>query len=91
MRPVSGSFGDRRPEVRYPCTWSYKLIGRDEVGMRRAIADVVGDSPHRVSRSNTSRTGRYCSVLLEVDVRDEEQRLRVFEALHRHPAVRFVL
>ena len=46
-----------------------------------AIAEIMADCPHDVSFSHSSRTGRYCSLLLVVTVESEEQRLAIFAAL----------
>ena len=63
-----------KPEIVYPCRWEYKTIGADEDEMRAAIAEIVVYLDHSLSSSNTSRTGRYCSLLLAVTVRSESHR-----------------
>ena len=88
---MESPFGDRRLELSYPCSWCYKIIGRDEVLMRSAVAEIVGDAQHTLRFSNTSRTGKYKSLELELTVRDEEHRLGTFEALKNHSAVEFLL
>ncbi len=85
------NFSADRPVIEYPCVWEYKAIGGDEGSMREAIAEIMADCPHDVSFSHSSRTGRYCSLLLVVTVESEEQRLAIFAALKGHRHIRMVL
>jgi len=85
------SFEGKKPEIDYPCPWSYRLIGRDEVALRRAVLGIIGGAEHTLVLVNESSAGRYRSLELELVVRDEAHRLGLFEALGRHPDVRFVI
>lgn len=82
---------DRRPEIDYPTAWSYQVIGSDEALVRMAVADVVRKREHSLHLTNTSRTGKYCSLRLELVVVDEADRLALFQALAAQAAVRIVL
>ncbi len=85
-------FGEQdRPEIDYPCRWSYKVVGESEDRLRVAVGGVVGKTDHTLELSNTSRTGKYVSLALDVLVRDEEQRRGIGQALHEHEDVRLVL
>ena len=64
----------------YPCLWDYKLIGKDEAALRRAIHQVMGGLDHTVSFSNASRTGKYCSLKVELTVQSEQQRTDLYLA-----------
>ena len=75
----------------YPCVWTYKVFGRDEETMRRAIAVVVGKLAHHVEASNRSRTGKYVSLGVDVTVQTNEERLAIFRALHHHAEIMYVL
>lgn len=88
---MDGSFEGRKPEIDYPCVWSYRILGTDEVQMRIAVLEVVGDLEHSVTTGLESSQGRYRSLQVELVVRDEAHRLSIFEALKTHPDVRFVL
>jgi putative lipoic acid-binding regulatory protein len=85
------SLDGRKPEIAYPCAWSYNVIGLDEAALRLAVAEVVGDRTHSVAPGNSSAGGKYVSLALEVRVADEAQRLSVFERLAGHPSIRFVI
>jgi len=78
-------------ELAYPCRWSFKVIGEDEYRMRLAVAAVVGAVDYDLSLSNTSRTGRWRSLLLTLTVTSDEERHAIGERLHRHDDVRMVL
>jgi len=84
-------FIEGRPDIDYPCSWTYKIIGRAEADMREAIAGIVGDDAHMVTLSNHSAKGNYCSLNLEVTVMDEAHRTGIFSALMEHKSVKIVL
>ncbi|MBI5432777.1 MAG: DUF493 domain-containing protein [Planctomycetes bacterium] len=89
---MSGPFSsDEHPEIVYPCRWSYRIIGADELRLRAAAAAIAGEAEHTLVPGLESSGGKYRSLQLDVLVRDEEHRLSVFAALGKHPDVRFVL
>ena len=83
--------GGCRPEIEYPCVWQYKVIGTERQAVREAIAACLGDAPYSVSDSRVSRGGRYVSLNLEVTVYSDFNRLRLYEVLGDHPAVKVIL
>jgi len=85
------SLDGRKPEITYPCSWTYKVIGLDEASLRLAVAEVVGDCVHTLTAGNESAGGKYVSLALDAQVEDEAQRLEIFKRLAQHPAVRFVI
>ena len=82
---------DRRLELDYPCTWSYTIIGASEEAIRRAVAELMGDRRHTLAFSHRSKTGKFCSLHLELTVDDEEHRMATYHALHGHADIRIVL
>lgn len=80
-----------RPEIAYPCTWTYRVIAADAAAARSAIAAHLGTRPHRLGEGNTSRTGKYASLDLELEVFDAGDRDELFVALSAIAGVRFVL
>lgn len=84
-------FGDEKPHLDYPCSWSYRLIGRDEATLRSAVAGVVEADEYRIVPSHKSRTGRYVSMRLTLTVRDEAHRISLFEDLKASRATLYVL
>ena len=82
---------DCRAEIDYPCVWQYKVIGMDRAALREAVSLCLGDVPYSLSDSRTSRSGRYISLNLEVTVYSDFNRLRLYEVLGDHPAVKVIL
>lgn len=80
-----------RPEIDYPCTWTYRVIAVDAADARSAIVARLGSRPHRLSDGRTSRTGKYASLELELEVFDAGDRDDLFVALCAMAGVRFVL
>ena len=91
----SGDFSDdrseQRPDIAYPCTWRYRIIGTSEQGVRDAARHAAQDDNIRLQRGNQSRSGAYESFEMELTVQSEAHRNRVFRALQNHEAVKFVL
>jgi len=79
------------PEIDYPCSWSYKLVGPDEAALRAAIAAIVAHREHEIALSRTSRTGKYVSLKVEVVVGDHDERRGLANEFNDHPSVKFVL
>ncbi len=83
--------GGCKAKINYPCVWQYKIIGTDQAVIRAVAAEYLGDTPYSLSTSRTSGNGRYISMALEVTVKNERQRLRLYQTFADHPAVRLVL
>ncbi len=81
----------QRPEISYPCTWLYKVIGQDAGAMHLAIAAVCPRSPQSITPSHTSSGGKYCSLNVELEVLDDEERLNVYTTLKKQAAIKTVL
>lgn len=81
----------RRPEIAYPCTWTYRIIGWDEPRLRAAVAEVLGSHEYTLLLARESSAGKYRTLQLELVVRDDEHRTSIFARIARHPDVRFVL
>ena len=67
------------------------MIGSDEQSVREAVLEVVDVPDVTMERSNTSSSGKFVSINVEVTVQDHDQRQGLFEALRGHDAVRMVL
>ncbi|MGW8194076.1 MAG: HP0495 family protein [Desulforhopalus sp.] len=80
-----------RPEIEYPCTWVYKVIGADCSLLKDII--VAECAPHavKITHSNTSSKGKYHSLNAELEVASEEIRLAIYDKLQSNPAVKLVL
>ena len=85
------TFGERRPEISYPCTWTYRIICTDEHALRTDVVALMGASEHTLEFVGESSGGRYRRLELRVHVRDEGERNDIFAALGKITVVRFVL
>lgn len=85
--PVEGC----KPEISYPCSWQYKIIGTDRESIIDTVMDILPDTDHLLINSHTSSGGRYVSMNLELVVQSEEQRLSLYNQLVKNTAIKIVL
>jgi putative lipoic acid-binding regulatory protein len=88
---MPADLSDAKLDLPYPCRWIYKIIGDDEGALRRAAEEVVQAREHSIALSRRSAERSYCCLNVEVLVYDEEDRVTIYEALRRHPAIALVL
>ncbi|MBL8859408.1 MAG: DUF493 domain-containing protein [Planctomycetes bacterium] len=81
----------QRPEIDYPCPWTYVVVGMGEAVLTAHIELALAGAEYTKATSRHSRSGRYTSIEITLEVSDEEQRLVVFRALQNHPAVKLVI
>lgn len=81
----------RRPEIAYPCTWVYKVIGTDCTLLKDAIVAACSPYPVTIGYSHSSSKGKYHSLNAELIVIDETVRLEIYEALRSSSVVKIVL
>ncbi len=81
----------KRPEIEYPCTWAYKIIGSDCTLLKEIIVSACAPQDVNISHSSTSSSGKYQSLNAELTVKDEVTRLAIYETLKNSPGVKFVL
>lgn len=82
---------DRRPEIDYPCIWNYKVIGNNVDDILAAVKDSVLGLEYSVRPSNVSRTGKYFSFNISIEVPNEVVRDLVFENLQKNDHIKFVI
>jgi putative lipoic acid-binding regulatory protein len=80
-----------RPEIEYPCTWVYKVIGEDCSLLKDVIVAACSPLPVKITHSHASSKGKYHSLNAELEVSSEEVRLQVYETLKCSPAVKIIL
>jgi len=78
-------------QLDYPCKWLYKVIGMDREQLHRAIMETISSKPCKIDVSNTSRSGKYTCLNLEITVEDENDRNSIYLELKAHPHVKIVL
>lgn len=91
MQKKPSSTEQERPQIDYPCPWTYKVIGENRAMLREVIA--LACHPHAViiSDSHSSSRGKYHSLNAELVVPDEVVRLRIYETLKNSDVVKIVL
>jgi putative lipoic acid-binding regulatory protein len=82
---------ERGCKIEYPCRWTYKIIGSDLELMRRAVAQIIEDREYTINLSRSSKGAKYHSLNLQMNIGDDENRVEIYEALRKHPAIQFVL
>ena len=80
-----------KAKVDYPCRWLYKVVGSDEEQLSLALAEIIDRESCHISPSNSSRTGKYICLNVEVPVKNEKQRNSIYMALKAHPKIIIVL
>jgi putative lipoic acid-binding regulatory protein len=81
----------RKAEIQYPCRWLYKVISLDHLQDKEKIVAMLQDYSWEISISNSSRTGKYTCLDVEVDVESEEQRSTLYQLLKELETVKIVL
>ena len=80
-----------KAKLDYPCQWLYKVIGMDHEQLRQAIAEIISDSSCDITLSNSSSSGKYLCLNLEITVQNEKERNSIFSGLKKHPHIKMVL
>ena len=82
---------NKKPQIDYPCKWSYKIIGENIEKMIIAVEETVVNLEYDLSASNISRKAKYFSLNLSVVVPSEIVRDSIFQKLSTHPAINYVI
>ena len=80
-----------KAEIKYPCQWTYRIIGTDETELVKIVSDCMGDVKYDLSLANRSSMGKYISLNLETMVENEESRDKIFNCLKAKPAVKMII
>ncbi|MCK5145846.1 DUF493 domain-containing protein [bacterium] len=79
------------PKIEYPCQWHYRVIGMEESLIREAVAHCIKEMDYTLKMANTSRTGKFISLNLEIVVGSEHMRNQIFITLRDHINIKMVL
>lgn len=80
-----------RPELNYPCEWTYKVIGKDVDKLIAAIEGASLELKYEVSPSNVSKNDNYFSLNFKVTVPSEAARDIIYQKLNNNKDVIMVL
>ena len=81
---------NKRPEIAYPCEWSYKIIGNNVDKILEAIENAVSGLKYDVTSSNISKNGNYYSLNLTLTVPNEVVRDLIYQKLDSSDSVKIV-
>lgn len=81
----------RKPEINYPTSWEYKIIGPNVDDMLKAVEEIIIGLEYQITPSNISRHGKYFSLNISVVVPSEILRDIIFQKLTSHPHIKFVI
>ena len=80
-----------KPDIQYPCIWSYKIIGSDRARITDAMPVVLKAFEYQFSGSRQSKTGKFTSFHLSMQVNSEEERNTILNILRDIPSIKFIL
>lgn len=80
-----------RPNIEYPTSWGFKIIGRDKDKLLACIKEAMGEKEHLCSLGNTSRTGKFTTYNASCTVDTEEERNRIFKYFSDHEDIDMVI
>jgi uncharacterized protein len=82
---------EEKLELEYPCKWEYKLIGKEEEGIKKTAVDIAGTKPFSLNISNKSSSGKFVSITLEVLVHNDDERVYIYESLRKSKHILYIL
>jgi putative lipoic acid-binding regulatory protein len=78
-------------QIEYPCTWSFRIMGEDEEGLKDLVCCVMEGAEYTLVFGNRSGSGKYLSLELTTGVDSREHRDFIFSSLSGSPAVKMIL
>ncbi len=80
-----------KPDIKYPCEWGFKLIGKDKAALDAAIFDIMAERDYTCTEGNVSKKGKFLTLNAKCEVCSEEERNEIFKAFSEHDAVKMVI
>lgn len=91
MNETMESNHPKQPDIEYPCTWIYTVIGEDTRLLEEIIRTACAPNEVDITPSHSSTKGKYHSLHAKLTVDSQEMRLSIYELLSGHSAVKMVL
>jgi len=82
---------ENRPQIEYPISWGFKIIGRDKDKLLSSIKEVMGEKEHLCHLGNSSKGGKFHTYNASCEVESEEERNRIFKAFSDHTDIKMVI
>lgn len=80
----------KKATITYPCTWEYCVIGQDEMLLRDVIFEVM-PRKYDVRLARQSKSGKFVSLHINIEVQSEEERNNIFTRLSTNKEIKMVL
>lgn len=81
----------QKPEINYPCSWSYKVIAQKKEHIECVVEDICISKEYELKYSNNSKSGKYVSMSFTTTVTSEQERVEIFNRLQQHEDIKMVL
>jgi len=78
-------------ELNYPCKWTYKVIGKSETEIKKAVKETLDQREYSLKTSNSSKKGKFLSFTLELLVHNDDDRKTLYDVLCKHNKINMVL
>ena len=82
---------EKKLNLKYPCSWIYKIIGVDQDEMKSAVLEIIQDRACSMTLSRSSENAKYHCLNVEITVESESHRKIIYEALKAHRAIKIIL
>ncbi|MDK2976236.1 MAG: hypothetical protein PWP06_711 [Candidatus Marinimicrobia bacterium] len=81
-----------KPTITYPCTWTFRIIGKNPSAIKNAVSTLIPNIDSYVLKpGNTSKKGNYVSWHLTLIVLSEDQKNTYKQNLLNKPGIYFIL
>ncbi len=80
---------NKRPDIKYPCMWGFRIIGEDKEKMKNAVKECIDNQECNIEDSKSNN--KYHSQKFEAYCTSEEERNEFFKRLNKHKDIKFVL
>lgn len=71
----------KKPQISYPCEWQYKIVVDGDLPAKEEVEKVLEGKNFTFKESHKSSEGKYESYNISLTVENEEERLKIFDAL----------
>jgi putative lipoic acid-binding regulatory protein len=72
---------NQKVEIKYPCRWNYKAVGKDKFQLKREISEAILEHDFNISSSKASKTGKFISLNVDVHVISDEHRQNIYKKI----------
>jgi len=80
-----------KPDITYPIKWQYRLIGENEENIKFAVTEIIKNQSYSLNLSQKSAKKKYLSLILEVEVKSENERISIHRELDAQPAIKIII